>query len=91
MDFLGVWEGSYIVKNIHDFMNFLGKVEQCSTFEGKITKIQFRVVKNNYAILIGFLDLWVVWAKKLTLEAKFGGYAQKRGMASLAKKEAGEL
>jgi hypothetical protein len=35
MGFLGVWVGSYIVKNIYDFLKFLSEVEQCSAFEGK--------------------------------------------------------
>jgi hypothetical protein len=33
--FWGFWIGSYIIKNIYDFMKFLSKVEECTTFEGK--------------------------------------------------------
>jgi hypothetical protein len=43
MGFLGVRVGSYIVKNIYEFLNFLSKVEQCTTFEGKKIKINMEL------------------------------------------------
>jgi hypothetical protein len=35
MGFLGFWVGSYVVRNTYDFLRFLCKVEECTTFEGK--------------------------------------------------------
>ena len=36
--FGGFWIGSYVIKNIYDFLKFLSKVEECTTFEGKKIK-----------------------------------------------------
>jgi hypothetical protein len=54
MGFLGVWVGSYVVKNIYDFLKFLNKVEQCTTFEGLKIKINLDVQKKGYAAPIVF-------------------------------------
>jgi hypothetical protein len=61
MGFLRVWAGSHIIKNINEFLNFLKKVDQCSTFEKKI-KIQFGVVEKKLCYLDCFFNLWAVRA-----------------------------
>jgi hypothetical protein len=48
MGFLGVWVGSYIIKNIYDFLKFLSKVEQCTTFEGKKIKFNLELEKKRF-------------------------------------------
>jgi hypothetical protein len=49
MDYLGVWVGSYVAKKIDDFLNFLMKVEQCTTFEGEISISIWNWRKKGYA------------------------------------------
>jgi hypothetical protein len=61
MGFLGVWVGSHVIKNMNEFLKFLKKVDQCSTFEG-IFFFQFGVVEKNLCCPIVFLNLWVVRA-----------------------------
>jgi hypothetical protein len=62
MGFLGVHVGSYVVKNIYDFLKFLSKVEQCSTYEKGGEGNQFGVVEKSYAVPIVFFYLLTVRA-----------------------------
>jgi hypothetical protein len=43
MGLLGIQVSSYVVKNIYDFLNFLSKVEQCTTVEGKYQKFNLEL------------------------------------------------
>jgi hypothetical protein len=61
MGFLGVWIGSYIIKNMNVFLKFLKKVDKCNTFEGG-KKIQFGVVEKRLCCLNYFLNLWAIRA-----------------------------
>jgi hypothetical protein len=55
MDFLKVRVGSFVVKNIHDFLKNLSKIEQYSTFEGKKTNSIWSCRKKElYIALIVF-------------------------------------
>jgi hypothetical protein len=54
-------------------------------------KNQFGVVKKKLCYPdCFFFNLWVGWAGKYTLGAKFGGPTQRRGRASLGEGGAGE-
>jgi hypothetical protein len=44
MGILRIRAGSQVIKNMNEFLKFLKKVDQCSTFEGEKIKIQFGVV-----------------------------------------------
>jgi hypothetical protein len=61
MGFLGVRAGSYIIKNMNEFLNILKKVDQCSTFEeGKENSI--RSCEKKVLLPRLFFDLWAVRA-----------------------------
>jgi hypothetical protein len=63
MGFLGVWAGSHVIKNMNEFLKFLKKVDQCSTFKGKVNKIQFGVVEKKLCCPDCFLfNLWAIRA-----------------------------
>jgi hypothetical protein len=73
MGFLGVWAGSHVIKNMNEFLKFLKKVDQCSTFEGKIKiKIQFGVVEKKLCYSnCSFLSLGSLASSQKTSKIKF--------------------
>jgi hypothetical protein len=60
MDFLRVRASSHVIENMNEFLNFLKKVDQCSTFEEKIN--QFGVVEKKLCYPNCFFYLWAFWA-----------------------------
>jgi hypothetical protein len=57
MGFLEVQVNSYVIKNIYDFLNFLNKMEQCTTFEGIINKFNLELEKKGFVATIMFFNL----------------------------------
>jgi hypothetical protein len=58
-------------------------VGQCSTFEGKINKVQFGVVGKKIMLPQLFFYFWAGQVVKYTLGAKFGSPIQKWGWVGL--------
>jgi hypothetical protein len=54
---LEVQVNSYVIKNIYDFLNFLNKMEQCTTFEGIINKFNLELEKKGFVATIMFFNL----------------------------------
>jgi hypothetical protein len=71
MGFLGIRAGSYVIKNMIEFLKFLRKVDQCSTFEGE-NKIQFGAVeKTLYCPDFLILSLGSLGSSQKTSKIKF--------------------
>jgi hypothetical protein len=73
MSFLEVQVGSYVAKKIDDFLKFLKKLEQCTTFEGKkIKKLNLELEKKIHEPLTNlFLFLGSLGNSKLMSKIKF--------------------
>jgi hypothetical protein len=70
------------------FLNFLKKVEQCSTFEEK-TNLKFEIVEKKLCYPNCFFGSLGKAGKEVKVGAKFGGLVQRKGRAGMVERGAG--